>query len=228
VRGHRSGDNPARWKGHISEVLPARSSLRKTIHHPAMPFAELPAFLVALRSRQGVSAQAFEFLILTAARTNEVVGAQWDEIDFATATWTVPAARMKAGREHRVPLAPPAVALLRSLLTEEGNPFVFISAPGRGLSAVALAQVLQRMDRASVTVHGFRSTFSDWAHEQTAFANHVIELSLAHTIGSGTERAYRRGDLFDKRRKLMEVWANYCATVPTKAVGEVVPIRVAT
>jgi integrase len=224
VRGHRSGDNPARWRGHISEVLPARAALRKTNHHPALPFNDLPAFLVALRGRAGIAARALEFLILTAARTGEVVGARWEEIDFGTATWTIPAGRMKGGREHRVPLAPRAVELLKSMFVEEGNPFVFIGSPGRGLSSVALAQVLQRMGLGkAITVHGFRSTFSDWAHEQTAFANHVIELSLAHTVGSGVERAYRRGDLLDKRRKLLEAWSEYCSA--PKAAGEVIALR---
>jgi integrase len=226
VRGYRSGDNPARWKAHLSEVLPARAALRKTRNHPALPFTELPGFLAQLRSRAGIAAKALEFLILTAARTGEAVGARWQEIDFNTATWTIPAGRMKGGREHRVPLAPRTVELLKALPIEDDNPFLFIASPGRGLSSVACAQVLQRMGHAkTITVHGFRSSFSDWAHEQTTFPNHVIEMALAHSVGSGVERAYRRGDLFNKRRKLMAAWASYCSSTPVKSGAVVVPLR---
>jgi integrase len=228
VRGYRSGDNPARWKGHLGEVLPARAALRKTNHHPALPFTELAGFLAELRCRVGVAAKALEFLILTAARTGETVGARWDEIDLTNAVWSIPAHRMKGGREHRVPLSAASAALLESLPTEDGNPYLFINGYGRGLSAVALAQVVQRMGRTGITVHGFRSTFRDWAAERTNYPNHVVEQALAHKIGSGVEAAYRRGDLLDKRRKLMDAWAAYCESAPTKAAGEVVPLRAAT
>ena len=189
VRGYRSGDNPARWKGHLAEALPARNKTTKA-HHPALPHSELPAFLAELRGRTGSAARALEFLILTAARTGEVLGAQWSEIDFDSATWTVPAGRMKAGKEHRVPLSPRAIELLKTLPTENDNPHVFIGPyAGRGMSDTALHGVLTRLDRRDITVHGFRSTFSDWAHEQTAFANHVIETAWrTRSVAESKER----------------------------------------
>jgi integrase len=235
ARSHRAGvrlgdrarpsdrDNPACWKGHLAEALPARAKAAKN-HHAALPYAELPAFMVALRHHEGVAARALEFTILTAARTSEVTGAQWDEFDLEAGVWTVPARRMKAGKEHRVPLSPRAVELLQQAYREEGSQHVFIGpAQGGGLSGAAMARVLKRL-RDDAVVHGFRSSFSDWSHEQTAFANHVIELSLAHSVGSSVEKAYRRGDLFEKRAKLMSAWATYCSSEPTK-VGTVVSLR---
>jgi integrase len=215
VRGHRPhGTNPARWKGHLDHVLPAARKVAPIVHHNAMDYHEAPAFMIELRHRNGVAARALEFLILTAARAGEVLGARWDEVDLDAATWVIPAARMKAHREHRVALSAPAIQLLRALPSESANTFVFVgSRSGRGLGRMAMRRVLERMGRTD-TVHGFRSSFSDWAHEQTAHSNHTIEISLAHNIGTETERAYRRKDMFAKRVRLMADWATYCTTPP--------------
>jgi integrase len=211
ISGHRQGANPARWKGHLAMILPAPSAISRVRHHPALAWSEIASFMGELRSREGVAARALEFTILTAARTNEVIGATWSEIDFDAATWTIPAERMKADKEHRVPVAPAALELLRNLYTEGGNDLVFIgSRAGRGLGERALAEVLRCM-RSDITVHGFRSTFRDWASECTNFPSEVAEMALAHAIPSGVERAYRRGDLFAKRRALMTDWAAFCA-----------------
>jgi integrase len=214
VRNLRTGENPARWRGHLEHVLAARAGLAKPKHHAALAYSELPAFMAALRLRDGIAARALEFAILTAARTGEVIGAKWVEIDLEAKTWLVPADRMKAGREHRVPLSDRAVEILKSIPTEKGNPFVFEGPRAGGLSNMAMASVLRRMNRAQITVHGFRSSFRDWAAETTAYANHVVEKALAHTVGDKVEAAYRRGDLFEKRRKLMTEWGRYCATTP--------------
>jgi integrase len=212
VRGYRTGDNPARWRGHLSQALPARGRIQKTNHHPALHFTELPEFMANLREREGVAARALELTILTAARTGEAIGATWDEIDVKEEAWTVPAGRIKGGREHRVPLSHRALELLSALPREKNNPFVFIGPRKRGLSSTAMFGVLGRMGRHDVTVHGFRSTFRDWAAERTNFQNHVLEMALAHAISSETEAAYRRGDLFAKRVQLMTHWARYCET----------------
>jgi integrase len=226
VRGYRSGDNPARWKGHLDNVLAAPSQLQKTTHHAALPFADLPDFLTAVRGRGGVGARALEFTILTAARTGEVIGAKWDEFDLDGKVWTVPSGRIKGGREHRVPLSERVVEILRGLPREDDNPFVFIgNKKGKHCGLLTMWQVLSRMKRADVTVHGFRSCFRDWAAERTNYPNHVVEMALAHAIGNKVEASYRRGDLFDKRRKLMEAWAKYCLTPPAKATGEVVSMH---
>jgi len=186
----------------------------KVQHHAALPWVEIGAFMGELRGREGVAARALEFAILTAARTNEVIGARWSEIDFSAATWTIPADRMKADKEHRVPLSEPAIDLLRNLWTEAGHDLVFIgSQAARGLGDRALAEALARTGRTDVTVHGFRSTFRDWAAEVSHYPNHVVEMALAHAIPSAVERAYRRGDLFEKRRALMEDWAAFCGGV---------------
>jgi integrase len=224
VRGYRHGDNPARWKGHLDNVLPARGQIQKINHHAALPYADLPAFMTALKQREGVAARALEFTILTAARTGEVIGATWDEIDLTAKVWTVPAGRIKGGREHRVPLSDRAVAILKSLPCEDRNKFVFIGPRTGGLSNMAMASVLDRMGCGDVTVHGFRSTFRDWAAESTGYPNHVVEMALAHVIGDKVEAAYRRGDLFDKRRKLMGDWAKFCATKLTIA-ADIIPLR---
>ena len=224
VRGHRSGDNPARWKGHLSEALPAPGKVARKVHHPALPYPELPSFMVQLRARQGMPARALELTILTAARTGEIIGAKWDEIGFEDKTWLVPAGRMKGGKEHRVALSERAVALLRELPTEDGNDHVFIGpTAGAGLSDMAMMRELQRLGYGDVTVHGFRSTFRDWAAEQTNTPSFVVEMALAHAIGSQVEAAYRRGDLLAKRRHLAEAWARYCRT--PLASGAVVPMR---
>lgn len=222
VRGYRQGDNPARWKGHLSEVLPARGQIAPHQHHRALPFAAVPDFMAQLSGREGIGARALELTILTAARTGEVIGAQWSEIDLKAKLWTIPAGRMKGDREHRVPLSDKAVAILKALPREAE--FVF---PGRrkgiAISNMAMAELLKRMGRNDATVHGFRSSFRDWAAERSNFQNHVIEMALAHVIGDKVEAAYRRGDLFEKRRKLMEAWAAYCTTPQREAT--VTPIH---
>jgi integrase len=227
VRGFRSGDNPARWRGHLSNVLVGRGEGRKVQHHPALPYAEVGNFVAELRDRDGISARALEFCILTAARTGEVIGALWSEINLSAKLWTVPAGRIKGGREHRVPLSDRAVAIIKELPTEDGNDFVFIGpTAGLGLSNMAMSSVLSRMGRDNVTVHGFRSTFMDWAHEQTAFDKVTIDMSLAHVVSDKTEAAYRRSDLLDKRKRLMSEWARFCGTPSVKASDNVVqPLR---
>ncbi len=226
VRGYRDGPNPALWRGHLAHLLPARAKVQKVQHHAALPYAEMGAFMVDLRQRDALAARALEFMILTAGRTGEVMGATWDEVDMAAAVWTIPGDRMKAGREHRVPLTPQAVAILEALGAEHGRKgFVFPGArKGRPLSNMAALMLLRRMERSDLTAHGFRSTFRDWTAEQTAFPGEVAEAALAHVVGDKVEAAYRRGDLFEKRRKLMEAWADYCDR-PAVEPGKVVPIR---
>ncbi|MCW5751357.1 MAG: integrase arm-type DNA-binding domain-containing protein [Anaerolineales bacterium] len=222
ARGHRAGDNPARWRGHLANLLPARAKVRKVQHFAALPYQQLPSFIAELRAQEGIGARALAFAILTAARTGEVIGAKWAEIDLASGIWTISGDRMKAGREHRVPLSGAALAILRALPRE--SHWVFPGGRrGRPLSSMALLQVLRRMGFGNITAHGFRSTFRDWAAERTSFAREVAEAALAHSISDKVEAAYRRGDLFEKRRKLMDGWAGY-ATAPPRA-GDVVPIR---
>ncbi|GLS41570.1 phage integrase [Mesorhizobium tianshanense] len=224
ARGYRHGDNPARWRGHLDKLLPARSKVAKVKHHAALPYAEIGAFVGDVRKMEGVSPKALEFAILTATRTGEVVGARWPEIDIENALWTIPADRMKAGKEHRVPLSDRALEILKSLPREKDNDSVFIGdKAGKPLSNMALLMTLRRMERADLTTHGFRSTFRDWAAEQTAYPNEMLEMALAHTVSDKTEAAYRRGDLMEKRRRLMSDWATYCAA-PAKT-GNVVAIR---
>jgi integrase len=226
VSGYRSGDNPARWKDHLEEVLPERDKIAKVEHHPALPFEEVPAFMAELRKREGVAARALEFTILTSARSGQTLGAPWSEIDLAAKLWTIPAERMKAERQHRVPLAAPVIELLENLHTEQGNPHLFIGTrAGKGLSDAAMTSVLKRMGHGDITTHGFRSTFMDWAHERTAFPKLVIDMALAHSLGDKTEAAYRRGDLLNKRRQLAEAWARYCSSSPARQTGKVVPLR---
>ena len=217
VRGYRSGDNPAKWRGHLSEVLPAPNSVTPIVHHDALPYAELPKFMAELRAVEGIAARALEFLILTACRTGEVAGARWAEVDFKNATWTIPKSRMKAKRMHVVPLSKHAIELLTALPREAEFVFPSVAEAGASISTMALLRALRRL-RDNIAVHGFRSTFSDWAHETTNFPNHVIEISLAHSVGSGTEKAYRRGDMVVKRTKLMETWAGYCFAPPAEVV----------
>lgn len=223
VAGYRSGDNPARWKGHLDAVLPKPSKVAKVKNHRALPIDDMGAFMVALRKREGMAAKALEFLILTAARSGEVRGATWDEIDLKAKVWTIPAERMKAGKEHRVPLSDPAVALLEALPRLAGSPYVFPSARGGMLSDMALSALMKRMAVDAVP-HGFRSTFRDWCAERINYPREVAEMALAHTISDKVEAAYRRGDLFEKRRRLMADWARFCDTVQ-KASGEVVPLQ---
>jgi integrase len=221
VRNYRSGENPARWKGHLSEALPQRTKAQVP-HHAALPYGEIAEFMSSLRAQAGTGARALEFTILTAARSGEVLGAKWSEIDFENRIWTIPASRMKAGREHRVPLSDAAIELLQNLPLENGNDFVFLGGRGAGLSGAALAAVLKRI-RPDLTVHGFRSSFRDWCDEQTSYPHHVAEQALSHVVGNAVERAYRRSDLFEKRRRLMDEWGKYCSQ-PASA-GEVVPLR---
>lgn len=221
ARGYRQGENPARWRGHLAQILPARTKLSRG-HHKAMAYDAIPAFLATLRAREAVAALALEFAILTAARTGEVIAAEWGEVDLAKALWTVPPERMKAGKEHRVPLSPRAVEILEET-KQLGGKYLFPGARGGKLSSMAMAMLLRRMKQ-DVTVHGFRSAFRDWAAECTGYSHEVAEMALAHTIGNAVERAYRRGDLFEKRRRLMADWATYCAS-GAPAGGKVTPIR---
>lgn len=223
ARGHREGLNPARWRGHLDKLLSKPEKIAKVAHHPALDADEVVAFIVELRKREGVSARALEFLILTAARSGEVRGATWSEIDLDAAVWTVPAERMKAGKAHRVPLSKQAVKLLNGIERIGGNDLVFPAPRGGQLSDMALTAVTRRMGAACVP-HGFRSTFRDWASERTSFPRDVAEMALAHAIGDKTEAAYRRGDLFDKRRLMMAAWAEFCDK-PAGKTGEVVPIK---
>lgn len=223
VRGYRSGANPARWRGHLDKLLPAPSKVARVENFAALPFAEIGDFMTRLRAAPGMGARALEFAILTATRSGEVRGATWSEINLDEGVWVVPGARMKAAKEHRVPLSKAALDLLRALPQVDGTDTVFPGAKNRPLSDMTLSAVLRRMGL-NVTVHGFRSTFRDWAAEQTAYPSEVVEMALAHTIANKVEAAYRRGDLFEKRRRLMADWARYCATPSTKA-GTVHPIR---
>jgi integrase len=223
VRGYRLGDNPARWRGHLDHLLPAKAKVRKVEHHAALPYAEVGKFVVTLDRQEGVAASALKFLVLTAARMGEALGASWHEISFDTRTWTIPAGRMKGGREHRVPLSDAAVAVLRNMQAIRRGDYVFPGGrEGKPLSQTSLLNLLHAT-RSEVTAHGFRSTFRDWAAERTNYENHVVEQALAHAIGNAVEAAYRRGDLFDKRRRLMDDWAEFCAT-PSAAPSSVVPI----
>jgi integrase len=219
VRGYREGENPARWRGHLEHALPAPRKIAKPQNFAALPYAEVPAFMAELRQRDGIAAKAMQFTILCAVRSGETRGALWSEIDFKNRLWVIPAAKMKAGREHRVPLSAPVTALLQALPRERDNPFVFIGARARGLSAAALGRMLNRMGRSDITTHGMRSAFSTWAHERTKHANHTIEISLAHAVGDKTSQAYARSDLLAKRRQLMTAWAKFC-TPPAKIKGK--------
>ena len=218
AREWRAGDNPARWRGHIASMLPARSKAARVEHHAALPWREAGTFMAALRDRQAVAARALEFAILSAARSGEVLGARWREVDTEAAVWTVPSARMKAGREHRVPLSAAAVtvlaemAKLRPAKDDRGDAYIF---PGtkedQPLSSMAMLMLLRRMERGDLTAHGFRSTFRDWCAEATSFPHEMAEMALAHTVGDKVEAAYRRGDMIEKRRHMMNDWAKFCA-----------------
>jgi integrase len=238
VSGHRSGDNPARWAGNLKELLPAASKVADEEHHPAIQIDEAPAWFAALRARDGMGARALEFVALTGLRSGEVRGAEWSEIDLDKALWTVPAARMKMKVEHRVPLSPAAVALLKALPRLEGNPLVFPAARGGKLSDMTLSAVMRRMHEAEIAAdrpgyldraskrpavpHGLRSTFRDWVAERTTYPADMAEVALAHKISNAVEAAYRRGDMIEKRRAMMAAWADYLTA--TKRAGKVVRI----
>jgi integrase len=221
ARKFRQGDNPARWRGHLNKLLPARSKLSRG-HHSAVHYAKMPAFMGDLRARHGLSARALEFTILTAARTNEALGARWSEIDLESKVWTVPAERTKAKREHRVPLSKRALAVLAALPRRGEDEFVFMGArDGRPLSSRSMLEVMRSK---GATVHGFRSTFRDWAAEQTSYPNEMCEIALAHAVSDKTEAAYRRGDMMEKRWRLMADWGDYCEGAPADG-DNVIPIR---
>ncbi len=226
VRGYRHGENPARWRGHLDKLLPAKGKVRKVTHHAALPIDNLASFMAALRKQPGVGARALEFAVLTAARTGEVIGARWSEIDLAAKMWTVPVDRMKAGREHRVPLSDCAVEILEALPRGQADDYVFPGAkPGAPLSNMSLLATLKRMGRGDLTTHGFRSTFRDWTAERTNYPREVAEMALAHKVADAVEAAYRRGDLFQKRQRLMQAWADACAAPPADKSSRVVSLR---
>lgn len=229
VRGYRQGENAARWKGHLDKLLPSKSKIQRVTHHRALPYRCIGVFLAQLRTRAGIAALALEFTILTAARTGEVIAANWDEIDLAAKTWTLPANRMKSHKEHRIPLCSRAVEILETVKPLHRE-WVFPS--GRGhLSSGAMTMLLRRMGR-DLTVHGFRSTFRDWCAEMTAYPREVAEMALAHSVGNAVEAAYRRGDMLEKRARLMTDWARFCqeglpdsASITPIGAGEVWPSR---
>ena len=219
--GYRTGDNPALWKGHLEFLLAKRSSVAPIVHHAAMPIDDTPTFVGLLQRQETVTAYAFEFCILTATRTSETIGMRWDEIHDDGTMWTIPGERMKAGRDHRVPLSDRAQAIIAEMKKIHISDFVF---PGRvadrPLSTMAFLELLRRLGRTDITAHGFRSTFRDWAAERTDFPNEVVEMALAHTISNKVEAAYRRGDLFEKRRALAQAWADFCACLPKAGLAE--------
>jgi len=227
ARGYRKGENPARWRGHLDKVFPARAKVQKVEHHSALPYSEIASFIAELQKRQGIAARALEFTILTSARTSEVIGARRSEFDLAAKIWTIPGDRMKAGREHRVPLSVRAMAILKAVGIHSGDDLdpsaiVFADPPNRvALSTNAMLALLGRLKRKDLTVHGFRSTFRDWAAETTNTPNEVVEMALAHTVKNKAEAAYRRGDLLAKRTVLMEAWAKFCIKLP----GEIVSMK---
>lgn len=223
ARGLRQGENPARWRGHLDKLLPPRAKVKAVEHHPALPWAELPAFMAEIAPHDDFTYKAMRMTILTACRTSEVLGASWDEFDLKGAVWTIPAARMKAAREHRVPLSEAVLAILETLPRVVGSPYLFPSVrKGKHLSNMAMLMALRRMERTDITVHGFRSTFRDWAAEATHYPREVCEQALAHVRQDKTEAAYFRGDLFEKRRALMADWATYCTSTPA---NNVVPLH---
>ncbi len=231
VRKQRDGENPARWKGHLDKILPPHARMRTVVHHAALSYAEIGSFMAALREQDGISARAFEFAILTAARTGETIGATWGEINVIDKVWTIPAKRMKAGKEHRVPLSARVVEIVKSMKENTGkdvppDAFIFPGAKsGRPLSNMVFLMLLRRMGRDGLTAHGFRSTFRDWAAERTNFPSEIAEMALAHTVGDKVEAAYRRGDMLEKRRRFMDEWARFCAATKQVAQGNVEPMR---
>ncbi|WP_315730887.1 MULTISPECIES: tyrosine-type recombinase/integrase [unclassified Bradyrhizobium] len=230
VRKLRAGDNPARWRGHLDHLLPKPARVAPVVNHPALPHGEIPSFMRDLRAIAGIPARALEFIVLTAVRTNEAIGARWVEFDLDAATWTIPAERMKARRdqrkEHRVPLSPRAVEILRQLPREQGG-HVFIGArKGKPIGKMAMPNLLAEMGRVDVsgrgvTIHGFRSTFRDWVADETEFPDSIAEACLAHKLATGVEAAYKRTTMFRKRSELMNAWSEYCCQPPRDA--DVVP-----
>ncbi|MDR6657792.1 integrase [Tardiphaga robiniae] len=209
AEGNRTGDNPARWKGHLDHLLPALTKIKAVKHHAAMPYGDMAKFMASLKMRTGISVRALEVLILTASRTGALIGMRDEEVDFAERVWTVPASRMKTGKEHLVPLSDRTIAILKSVEREKGNPHFFAGlSKGSHISNMAMLALMKHVAPDYVP-HGFRSTFTDWANETTATPHHVVEMALAHSIQSKTERAYRRGTLFEKRRELMNAWSAY-------------------
>ena len=230
VRGHRSGENPARLAGHLDHLLPKRSKVARVKHHPALPYADIPAFVGELRAREGISVRALEFTTLTAARTGATIGARWDEIDFSAKVWTVPPERAgtkimsEEPKPRRVPLSDRALEILTALPREEGNPHIFIGGnAGQPLSNMAMLELMRDM-RPGYVPHGLRSSFKDWCSEETNYPNEVSEAALWHAVADKVEAAYRRGDLFEKRRRLMAEWANYCGSRASER-GSVVPLK---
>jgi integrase len=212
ARDYRSGENPARWRGHLDKLLASPAKIKTIRHHPALPWSEVSQFMGELSQREGNAARALEFTILVAARTGEVIGAKWDEVDLSGGVWTIPAERTKARREHRVPLSKAAKSLLRDLPQVEGQAYVFKGHRyDKPLSNMAMATVLKRMGRDDLTVHGFRSTFRDWCAEATNYPRELAEAALAHVLKDKTEAAYQRGDMFARRARLMQAWSDYCA-----------------
>jgi len=225
VRGHRpKGDNPARWSAHLDQVLPSIKDIAKPVHHAALPYRDLPEFMKKLRGDRSIAAMALQFAIGTAARSSEALDAVWSEVDLDEAVWTIPGTRMKNGKEHRVLLSAPVLDLLRDLPREENNPHLFIGGrAGGSISNGTIARLLQRL-HPGITLHGFRSSFSDWAHERTAFDSHSIEIAMAHSVGTEVAKAYQRGDLLDKRRELMNAWGRYISMPVVIAGDNVVPM----
>jgi integrase len=224
VRGYREGENPARWRGHLEQLLPNPNKISRVVHYPALPIDAMAAFMVELRKRTGTTARALEFLIYTAGRSGEVRGARWPEFDLDANLWIVPPVRMKAHKEHRVPLSKQAIQLLKAQPRIKDQDLVFPAPRGGVLSDMSLTAVLRRMEAPAVP-HGMRSTFRDWAAERTNFPSDMAEMALAHTIDSAVEAAYRRGDMLAKRLKMMQAWADFCDTIPK--AGNVVPFKAA-
>ena len=224
VSGYRTGENPARWAGHLSEILPKPNKIKKKTHFKALPWQDIGSFMVELRKCQAMTARALEWIILTACRSGEVRGATWDEIDLQNKVWIIPAERMKMKQEHRVPLCQDAIKLLKNLPKFKGSNYVFTAPRGGPLSDMSISMLCRRM-KVEAVPHGFRSTFKDWSAETTSFPDMVSEMALAHGINDEVKAAYRRGDLFDKRRRLMDAWADYCNTAQSDTGTNVIPIK---
>ena len=220
--GLREGENPARWKGHLDHILPKREKLQRG-HHAAMPYADVPGFTEKVRETLGLPARALELCILTATRSGEVLNAKWDEVDLEQKLWTIPAERMKAGKKHEIPLSPQAISVFEALRQQRLSEWIFPGrSPRRPLSNMAMSMLLRRLDAGTYTVHGFRSAFRDWCGDRTNFPRDVAEMALAHRVGDEVERAYRRASALEKRRKLMEAWANFATTKPVR--DNVIPL----